>query len=272
MTLTWPWALLALVAGPVLLATAVVARRRRRKRPCGCRTWPRSAPLSRLAPTGSGASPSALLVASLVVLGVGAARPTADGDRLPQLDVDPAGDGRVPVDVLDRRPAEPPHRRPGGGAHVHPQPGRRDADRAGRLRRVRRACRPADDRPDELLDAIDKLTTSRGTAIGMAILASIDAIAEHNPDVAPTGVELGAGGDQPAPTAGRRRLAGDADRRRRATSSRTRSSCSPTAPTPGVEPLVAAQEAAARHVRVYTIGFGTTDAVAAGVQHRPARR
>ena len=28
--------------------------------------------------------------------------------------------------------------------------------------------------------------------------------------------------------------------------------------TQGVEPLVAAQQAAARHVRVYTIGFGTT--------------
>src|SRR4029077_3895631 len=28
--------------------------------------------------------------------------------------------------------------------------------------------------------------------------------------------------------------------------------------TQGVEPLVAAKEAAARHVRVYTIGFGTT--------------
>ena len=29
--------------------------------------------------------------------------------------------------------------------------------------------------------------------------------------------------------------------------------------TLGVEPLVAAEQAAARHVRVYTIGFGTTE-------------
>ena len=45
---------------------------------------------------------------------------------------------------------------------------------------------------DRLIDAIDKLTTSRGTAIGMAILASIDAIAEYNSAVAPTGVDLAA--------------------------------------------------------------------------------
>ena len=43
---------------------------------------------------------------------------------------------------------------------------------------------------DALLAAIDTLRTARGTAIGLAILASVDAIAEINPDVPPTGVEL----------------------------------------------------------------------------------
>ena len=38
---------------------------------------------------------------------------------------------------------------------------------------------------DELLHAVDGLTTGRGTTIGAAILKSIDAIAEINPDVAP---------------------------------------------------------------------------------------
>ena len=36
---------------------------------------------------------------------------------------------------------------------------------------------------EELLAAIDTLRTSRGTAIGLAILAAIDAIAEINPNV-----------------------------------------------------------------------------------------
>ena len=38
--------------------------------------------------------------------------------------------------------------------------------------------------------AIDTLRTARGTAIGLAILTSVDAIAEINPDVPPTGVEV----------------------------------------------------------------------------------
>ncbi|HCU52641.1 MAG TPA: hypothetical protein DGG94_23105, partial [Micromonosporaceae bacterium] len=45
-------------------------------------------------------------------------------------------------------------------------------------------------RRDDLLEEIDNLKTGRGTAIGLAILTSIDAIAETNPDVAPTGVEI----------------------------------------------------------------------------------
>ena len=38
--------------------------------------------------------------------------------------------------------------------------------------------------------AIDSLVTSRGTAIGQGILASIDAIAELDPSVAPTGADV----------------------------------------------------------------------------------
>lgn len=97
----------------------------------------------------------------------------------------------------------------------------------------------------ELLAAIDTLRTGRGTAVGLAILASVDAIAEINPDVPPTGVEVreggvgagAAGGYQPdvvvVLTDGRN--------------------------THGVDPLTAAGVAAARDVRVYTIGFGTTE-------------
>src|SRR5262249_7111226 len=90
-----------------------------------------------------------------------------------------------------------------------------------------------------------------------AILASIDAIAEHNSAVAPTGVALDSGVDGPATDS----TEPDPD-----------SVPVPTGPfqpdtivvltdganTLGVPPLVAAQQAADRHVRVYTIGFGTT--------------
>ena len=38
---------------------------------------------------------------------------------------------------------------------------------------------------DELTDAIDNLTTSRGTVIGAATMKALDAIAAVNPDVPP---------------------------------------------------------------------------------------
>ena len=100
----------------------------------------------------------------------------------------------------------------------------------------------------------------------MAILASIDAIAEYNSDVAPTGVDLGAA--PPTSDAGRAAAAsptGDFQ-------PDTIVVLTDGANTEGVLPLVAAEQAAVaprpglRH-RVRHDG-----AVAAGVQHRPARR
>ena len=40
---------------------------------------------------------------------------------------------------------------------------------------------------DALIEAINNFTTARGTAIGSAILTSIDGIAAINPTVAPSG-------------------------------------------------------------------------------------
>ena len=102
--------------------------------------------------------------------------------------------------------------------------------------------------------AIRSFTTSLGTAIGSATLTSLDAIAEINPDVAPSGVDLG-GQVAPAP--------GDAA----AQEAMAQLGYEPDiivlltdgANSGGPDPLDAAQQAADRHVRVYTIGFGTSD-------------
>jgi Ca-activated chloride channel family protein len=99
---------------------------------------------------------------------------------------------------------------------------------------------------EALQAAVESLTTGRRTAIGSGILKSIDAIAEIDKSVAPSDSELQSG---PAPT-----------------------------PVPegyfapniivlltdgvsnsGPLPLEAAQQAADRGLRVYTIGFGTAD-------------
>jgi Ca-activated chloride channel homolog len=102
----------------------------------------------------------------------------------------------------------------------------------------------------KLTDAIDNLTTSRGTVIGAATLKAIDAIAAVNPQVTPVGNEVS--GDSTSVPAG----AGPA-----------KHDYVPDivvlltdgANTRGIDPVDAAQVAAERGVRVYTIGFGTTN-------------
>ncbi|WP_062202314.1 VWA domain-containing protein [Demequina salsinemoris] len=103
---------------------------------------------------------------------------------------------------------------------------------------------PTTDR-DELIDAIGSLTTSRGTAIGQSILTSIDAIAQVDSDVASTGVEVTEDEDD-----------SDDD----SYAAETIVVLTDGTNSAGVEPVTAAEEAAARGLRVYTIGFGTDEA------------
>ena len=95
-----------------------------------------------------------------------------------------------------------------------------------------------------LLAALQSLTTGRRTAIGSGILASIDAISQIDPAV-PVTTGFGRPGVEPAPV--------------------PKGDYAPDivvlltdgASNTGPQPLDAAQEAATRGVRVYTIGFGT---------------
>lgn len=97
-----------------------------------------------------------------------------------------------------------------------------------------------------LQHAVENFTTSIGTAIGSATLKAIDAIAEVNEAVAPSGFNLASEpGGSPLEDAFYQPdiivlLTDGANSR-------------------GPMPLDAAQEAADRQVRVYTIGFGSTN-------------
>ncbi|MGD2048938.1 MAG: VWA domain-containing protein, partial [Chloroflexota bacterium] len=97
-----------------------------------------------------------------------------------------------------------------------------------------------------LKDAVVNLTTSLGTAIGSATLKSIDAIAEINEAVPPSGLNLRTEESEGEPAEETYLpdiivLLTDG------------------ANTQGPFPLDAARQAADRQLRVYTIGFGTTE-------------
>jgi Ca-activated chloride channel family protein len=99
-----------------------------------------------------------------------------------------------------------------------------------------------------LVAAIDQLTTGHGTAIGSAMLKGLDAIAEVNPGVAPVG-------DAPdAPAAGKTTKPGV-----NGFVSDIVVLLTDGANNRGIEPLDAVAYAVERRVRIYPIGFGTTN-------------
>ncbi|MHA3835233.1 VWA domain-containing protein [Terrabacter sp. AAH1] len=127
------------------------------------------------------------------------------------------------------------------------------------------AVAPTLDR-DELLAALDAVTTGRGTTIGAAILRSIDAIAELDPNVAPSDAVdepttdgSGSADPTPAPTPTPGAGTGPGTGDKPAVAPEIIVLLTDGANTRGVTPAQAAEQAAARGVRVYPIGFGTTN-------------
>ncbi len=104
---------------------------------------------------------------------------------------------------------------------------------------------PTNDK-ERLREAVENFTTSIGTAIGSATLKSIDAISGINETVAPSAFDLSEEGNESTTEEGFYQpdiivvLTDGANSR-------------------GPSPLDAAQQAADRQVRVYTIGFGSTE-------------
>jgi Ca-activated chloride channel homolog len=243
----WPLALLGLLVVPALLGLYIRALRRRRRRAVRYS----SVALIRAAnPPRAGWRrhvPVALLLAALASLGLGAGRPQVGVDvPLAQSSI------MVAVDVSGSMCSTDvaPNRLTAAQNAVRDFVAAQDSDtRIGLVifsGFAQVAVAPTTDR-DPVLHAIDAVTTGRGTAIGAAILKSVDAIAEIDPAVRPS--SSGPDGATVLPT-GPPRAPG---------------SYVPEivvlltdgANTEGVEPLDAAKVAADRGVRVYPIGFGT---------------
>ena len=238
MSLTWPWALAALLLFPLLLVFRWWSRRRRRR---SAVVLP-SVTLVRAALPGRSLwrrrIPIWLFAVGLVVLATGATRPQASvpvpaNSTTIMLAIDSSGS----MCSTDVEPNRLTAAQQAARDFVESQ---NDGTRIGLVTFSGNAgllVPPTTDQA-ELIAAIDSLRTARGTAIGLAILASVDAIAEDNPDVPPTGVELEGTADHLADT-----IVVLTDGRN----------------TQGVDPTTAATQAAARGLRVYTIGFGTTE-------------
>ncbi|GAA3809880.1 VWA domain-containing protein [Sphaerisporangium flaviroseum] len=239
MSFSWPWALLAVLVIPLIFAIREWARRRRRR--VAVRVT--SIALVRSALPGrtrwTRKIPAALFIAGLALLAVGAARPQVSvpvprtsatillaldtSGSMCSTDVDPnriTAAKKAAADFIESQR---------GGPRIGLVT---FAGTAGLL------VPPTDD-TESLIEALDNLTVSRGTAIGQAMLTSIDAIAEVDPSVAPTGANPGNSGGEGYAGAAIIVLTDGAN-------------------TQGVEPQKAAQEAALRRVRVFPIGFGTT--------------
>jgi Ca-activated chloride channel homolog len=241
MALDWPWALIALAAFPLLLGARWWMRRRRRRTALRMSTvtliraalpnrsaWRRRIPLW-------------LFAAGLLVLGVGAARPQANvlapsDDSSILLAIDESG-SMCSTDVVPNRLTAAEK---AAGDFIRAQ---HSGTKIGLVAfsGVAVVLVPPTSDKSKLVAAVGTLQTSRGTAIGLGILSSLDAIAQINPDVPGTGVTL------PVPEA-----LGSFE-------PDTIVVLTDGANTQGVDPITAAKQAAARHVRIYTIGFGTDE-------------
>lgn len=238
MSFSWPWALLALLVLPAVFGAWWLTRCRRR------RAAVRVTSIALVAAAVPGRSrwrrrvPAAFLACGLAVLAVGAARPqasvpVASSSATIMLTLDVSGS----MCSTDVKPNRITAAEQSAAAFIKSQHG---APRIGIVTFSDTATVLVPPTKDEqqLLAALPGLTPGGGTAIGDGILASLDAIAQVDPAVAPTGATV------------RRSLgAGYADDVIVVLTDGSNNE--------GVDPPVAAKEAAARGVRVYTIGYGT---------------
>ena len=264
MSFDQPYLLLGLLAVPILLAAYLWQTRRRK---------PAAVRYSNVALVRGAVGPSrrwrrhvpvALVIASLGLLGVAAARPQVKADV-------PISSSTVilALDVSGSMCATDvePNRLGAAQAAV-----RKFVETQGDDTKIglvlfsgfaQLAVAPTTNKND-LLNTLDAVTTGRGTTIGAAILKSIDAIAELDPNVAPSDPE-----DAPNPDGSSLPKTPDGGNGSGATPTPSPNAdggdkapeivvlLTDGANTRGITPEDAAVQAAARGVRVYPIGFGT---------------
>jgi Ca-activated chloride channel family protein len=238
MSFSWPWALLTLAVIPLVFAAWWLARRGRR------RASVRVTSIALIRAAAGGRSrwrrriPAWLLTLGLAVLAVGAARPqatvpVASSSATIMLALDVSGS----MCSTDVKPNRITAAEQAAGNFIKSQTG---GPRIGIVVFAGTAyiLVPPTTNTQLLLSGLDGLTTAAGTAIGDGVLASLDSIARVDPAVAPTGAIVRHNPD-----------AGYADDVIVVLTDGSNNR--------GVDPQTAAHQAAARGVRVFTIGYGT---------------
>jgi Ca-activated chloride channel family protein len=261
---TWPLALLLLCAVPAMLGGYLLAMRRRRRQAI---TYSSIALLRAALPRTSRWRrhlPIAALLASLAVLGVASARPQLTMDvPVNQTSIILALDESGSMCSTDLLPNRLSVAQSAAREFVDSQPGGTRMGLVVFSASAELAVAPTRDR--SVLDrAINNLATNPGTAIGAAILESLDAISEVDPQVQPVGNALSIAAAAPS-------AAGGATGNSAAGTNAAQPKPSKNGYVPdiivlltdgannrGITPLQAVPYAVARRVRIYTIGFGTT--------------
>ena len=253
MDLLWPYGLLLLPVLPILVGIYVWMLRRRK--PVGARysslslvreAVPRTSRIRRHLPF-------ALFILSLASLVVALARPAAiisvpAGQTTIILAMDVSGS----MCSTDIEPTRLEAAEAAAASFIQSQGSRTQIGIVAFAGFAEMVQPPTTDQ-DLLLSALRSLQTGRATAIGSGILRSIDAISEIDGTVAPS-VDEESGDPAPSPVA------------KGAFAPDIIVVLTDGVSNAGPEPVDAAQQAADRGVRVYTIGFGTANA--GGLQPR----
>lgn len=251
----WPFALLFVLTVPAVLGAYLLSMRRRRRQAV---TYSSLALLRKALPRRTRwyrHLPAALLLLGLGVLGLAFARPEVTsavpvGTTAIMLAMDESG-SMCSTDMTPNRlgAAEKAALR-----FVRAQPNGLKMGLVVFSGFAEQALAPTTDR-SALNQALRSLTANDGTAIGAAILKSLESISEVDPRVQPIGNAVvnnatqSAGGNQSASTA-----PGHAHRY----TSSVIVLLTDGSNTEGISPLTAVPYAVARGVRIYTIGLGTT--------------
>jgi Ca-activated chloride channel homolog len=263
MSFTWPLSLVALAAVPLVLGAYLLALRRRRRHAV---TYSSLALLRQAIPRRSvwlRHVPVALLLTSLALLAVAAARPQLT-EEVPtnQTSIILAIDVSGSMCSTDLSPNRLAVAQRAARQYVAHEPGGTKIGLVVFSGFAELAVAPTRNRA-ALDKALAGLSIGPGTAIGAAMLQSLDAIAQVDPNVSSIGAAATIGADAPFNPF---QAAGSTNVKLTPERATPKDGYVPDvvvlltdgANNRGISPLQAAPYAVKRRVRVYTIGFGTT--------------